>query len=182
MRGQKATQLEGIVSEDVNYLRFDYRGMGESIHCSNASSSSTSSKFEDMTLSIWIQDCIKLIKHTVDRESPLFFVGSSMGGWICTVVAMHFKQRVVGMVTLAAAPDFTLDIEKSMTAEQRKEIDEKGYFIRHSEYSPDEAYIIGGALLKDANAGEGHLLLRRDEHEATIQAQTKQAIHRRQKE
>ena len=178
MRSLKATKLEGLVSEDINYLRFDYRETGESM--SGTAPSSSASKFVDMTLSTWIQDCIKLIEHVVDKGSSLFFVGSSMGGWICVLVALHFKYRMSGIITLAAAPDFTNDILQSMTEDQRQDVIKKGYFSQESEYSPEDPYIIGGALLKDAN--EQHLLLWKDDYSSSLGKRTQEGVHERQRE
>ena len=39
----------------------------------------------------------------------LILVGSSMGGWISLLVAREMPERIAGLVTIAAAPDFTED-------------------------------------------------------------------------
>ena len=40
-------------------------------------------------------------------QGPVILVGSSMGGWIALLVALARPERVVGIVGVAAAPDFT---------------------------------------------------------------------------
>jgi pimeloyl-ACP methyl ester carboxylesterase len=88
---------------------------------------------------------------------PQVLVGSSMGGWIALLLARAFPERVAGLVTIAAAPDFT---EDSMWAEfsetQRSDLISRGKLALSSEYS-DDPYIITRRLIED---GRSHLVLR----------------------
>ncbi|WP_334655495.1 alpha/beta hydrolase [Sphingomonas panaciterrae] len=95
MSGTKALALEAWARENGRaFLRFDYAGCGES-----------EGKFEDQSLTDWRDDALAMIDHAV--EGPVVLVGSSMGGWIMLLVALARPDRVVGMVGIAAAPDFT---------------------------------------------------------------------------
>ena len=42
-------------------------------------------------------------------DGPVILVGSSMGGWISLLLSKRLGARLVGLVTIAAAPDFTED-------------------------------------------------------------------------
>ena len=88
-------------------------------------------------------------------EGPQVLVGSSMGGWISLLLARSLPGRVAGLVTVAAAPDFT---ERGFWAgfselEQAKLMRE-GRLLRPSDYG--EPYIITRKLIED---GRDHLLL-----------------------
>jgi pimeloyl-ACP methyl ester carboxylesterase len=95
MTGTKATALDACAAATGRaYLRFDYFGHGAS-----------SGAFTEGTIGRWIDDALAAIDALT--EGPLVLVGSSMGGWIATHVALARPARVAGLVTVAAAPDFT---------------------------------------------------------------------------
>ncbi len=75
-------------------LRFDYSGCGAS-----------PGAFEDQTLAGWRDDALAMID--AHAEGPVVLVGSSMGGWVMLLAALARPDRVVGLVGIAAAPDFT---------------------------------------------------------------------------
>ena len=88
---------------------------------------------------------------------PVVLVGSSMGGWISLLMAQRLGARVVGLVTIAAAPDFTEDsMWAGFTDAQRAELAETGRVALPSDYS-DEPYIITRRLIED---GRRNLVLR----------------------
>ena len=95
MEGTKALALEAWAKSNGRaFLRFDYRGCGAS-----------PGDFEDYTLADWRDDALELIDTLVD--GPVVLVGSSMGGWVMLLVARARLDRIVGLVGIAAAPDFT---------------------------------------------------------------------------
>jgi pimeloyl-ACP methyl ester carboxylesterase len=95
MEGTKALALEAWArAAGRGFLRFDYSGCGAS-----------PGDFEDQTLAGWRDDALGLIDTLV--EGPVVLVGSSMGGWVMLLVPEARPGRVVGMVGIAAAPDFT---------------------------------------------------------------------------
>lgn len=95
MEGTKALALDAWAEgQGRSMLRFDYGGCGIS-----------GGDFEAQTLRSWLDDALAAIDRLV--EGPVVLVGSSMGGWLMLHVAMARPERVVGLVGIAAAPDFT---------------------------------------------------------------------------
>lgn len=94
MAGTKALALDGWAARTGRgFVRFDYRGCGES-----------TGAFEDFTIDDWRDDALAVIDAT---QGPIVLVGSSMGVWIALLVALARTDRVVAVVGIAAAPDFT---------------------------------------------------------------------------
>lgn len=144
MTGTKATALDRFCRETGRaFTRFDYRGHGAS-----------SGRFEDGTIGLWLSDALAILDEVV--EGRVLLVGSSMGGWIASLVALARPERVAGLITLAAAPDFTSRlIEARMSAEQRAVLARDGFITDPSDYDP-EGYRISRALIEE---GRRHLIL-----------------------
>ena len=144
MNGGKALALEEFCRDREHaFLRFDYQGHGRS-----------SGKFTDGTIGIWTEDAIAVLDQLT--EGPQVIVGSSMGGWIMLLAALARPERIVGLVGVSAAPDFTQTLlANQLTATQLAEIDTKGEIVISSEY--EDPYTITKLLLKD---GVQHLVLR----------------------
>jgi pimeloyl-ACP methyl ester carboxylesterase len=122
MSGSKAVAIEAWARETGRaFVRFDYAGCGQS-----------EGAFEDQTLTGWRDDALLLIDRLI--EGPVVLVGSSMGGWIMLLVAKARPDRVVGMVGIAAAPDFT---DWGFTQDQKMTLLTEGRLERPSEYSPE---------------------------------------------
>jgi pimeloyl-ACP methyl ester carboxylesterase len=122
MQGSKALALEmWAIRVGRAFLRFDYTGCGES-----------DGAFADQTLASWRDDVIGLIEQTV--RGPVVLVGSSMGGWLMLHVAFALGAQVVGMIGIAAAPDFT---DWGYSSEDKREIEKHGRIEQHSPYSPE---------------------------------------------
>jgi pimeloyl-ACP methyl ester carboxylesterase len=144
MTGGKAIALEEMCkARGQAFLRFDYTGHGAS-----------SGRFEEGTIGRWKNDALAAIDNLT--QGPLILVGSSMGGWIMLLSALERRERVVGLVGVAPAPDFTEDlIARELTPEQRETVLKKGRVEIPSDYDP-EPYIITRDLIED---GRNHLLL-----------------------
>lgn len=143
MGGTKAVFLEEWARDSGRaFLRFDYSGHGES-----------SEAFTDGCIGDWFEDACAALSLV---EGPLVLVGSSMGGWISLLVAREMPERIAGLVTIAAAPDFT---EDSMWAGfdevQRATLEAEGQVALPSDYG--EPYIITKRLIEE---GRGRLVLR----------------------
>jgi pimeloyl-ACP methyl ester carboxylesterase len=126
------------------YTRFDYRGHGAS-----------DGRFADGTIGSWLADALAVVDRVT--QGPLVVVGSSMGGWIMLLLALARPECVRALVGIAAAPDFSEDLLlANASADQRRQLDEQGYWLQPSAYG-DEPYPVTRALIED---GRDHLLLR----------------------
>lgn len=136
MTGTKATALEAWARQAGHaYLRFDYRGHGQS-----------GGLFRDGTISAWLEDaCLVLDELT---EGPQILVGSSMGGWIALHLALCRPKHIAGLVGIAAAPDFVDWMWEELGEEGRRQIRESGIYRQPSAYS-DEPYEITRTLIED---------------------------------
>ena len=95
MDGAKAVAIDAFAAErGLAMLRFDYSGTG-----------SSEGRFEDGTLERWTDEATDLLDSAT--EGPVLLIGSSMGGWIALHLALRRRDRVQGLVGIAAAPDFT---------------------------------------------------------------------------
>ncbi len=140
MQGSKVLAMEAWArTRGQAFLRFDYAGCGES-----------PGAFEDQTLASWRDDALRMIDTVV--EGPVVLVGSSMGGWLMLLVAQARPERVVAMVGIAAAPDFTrwgfTDAEKATLAAQ-------GRLEQPSDYGPEPMV----TTLPFWTSGEANLVL-----------------------
>jgi pimeloyl-ACP methyl ester carboxylesterase len=144
MTGSKATALDDFCNaRGLGFLRFDYSGHGAS-----------GGDFLDGTISRWAADALAVIDRLTG--GPLILVGSSMGGWIMLLAALARRDRVRGLVGIAAAPDFTEDlIWRGLSGTDQHRLMTHGRLEQPSEYSADP-YVITRALIED---GRRHLLL-----------------------
>ncbi len=143
LSGTKACYFrDECVQNGWPYLRFDYSGHGAS-----------SGNFEDGSIGDWSRDTIGLIDAVT--EGPLILIGSSMGGWIMlhAVPALNTAKsdRVVALLGIAAAPDFTQDRNRFLTHSQRVTIAQEGRVELPSQYS-EQPYVITRKLLEDGDA------------------------------
>lgn len=140
MTGTKATALEAFCrGRGQAFVCFDYRGHGAS-----------SGAFEDGTIGLWTGDALAVPDRLT--EGPLVLVGSSMGGWIALLAALARRDRVRGLVGIAAAPDFTRRmVEHEFTDEQRAALARDGRVAIASPYDP-RPYVVTQALIDDGNA------------------------------
>jgi pimeloyl-ACP methyl ester carboxylesterase len=140
MSGTKAVALDAWAeAQGRAMLRFDYRGCGQS-----------AGVFGEATLDDWRDDALDMIDGLT--EGPLILVGSSMGGWLMLLVALERRERVAGLVGIAAAPDFT---DWGYDEALRATIEQDGLIaIHHPDYDTPE--ITTRAFLE---SGQANLLL-----------------------
>ncbi|WP_176248492.1 carboxylesterase [Sulfitobacter sp. HGT1] len=148
MQGTKAVFLEDWARREGRaFLRFDYSGHGDS-----------SGDFTDGCIGDWAQDTLAAVSAlTTGRIVP---VGSSMGGWQSLLLCRAMPERIAGLVTIAAAPDFTEDgYWASFTDAQKQQLDTVGHVELPSDYM--EPYIITKRMIED---GRKQLVLRSPLH------------------
>jgi pimeloyl-ACP methyl ester carboxylesterase len=149
MQGTKAAALDSWAERQGRACtRFDYSGHGES-----------GGQFIDGTIGRWLEDAAAVF---AEAQGPQILVGSSMGGWIALLLVRELRRRaaagapIAGLVLIAPAVDFTEELMwKNFSAKVKREIEEKGVWLRPSEYEPG-GYPITRALIEE---GRDHLLL-----------------------
>ncbi|NAZ36270.1 carboxylesterase [Rubellimicrobium sp. CFH 75288] len=147
MTGTKAAWLhDWAAGQGRAFCRFDYSAHGAS-----------PGRWEDGTIGAWAEDAGAVLDLL---PRPAILVGSSMGGWIALLLARARPGDVAGLVTIAAAPDFTEDhYWDAATPDQRRALEERGRLEIPSEYGAP--LVITRALVED---GRRHLVLRSPLH------------------
>lgn len=129
-------------------LRFDYSGHGQS-----------EGLFEDGTVSRWLDET--RAAFTQLTQGPQILVGSSMGGYMALLLLSELMradpreaQRIKGLVLIAPAWDMTELMWERFPANARRDIEEKGVYLRPSAYG-DGPYPITRTFIED---GRKHLI------------------------
>ncbi len=121
MQGSKAVALEAWAKANGRaFLRFDYRGCGES-----------PGAFEDQALADWRDDVLTMLDEVV--RGPAILVGSSMGGWLMLLAAAARPEQVRALVGIAPAPDFT---DWGFSEAEKMTILQAGRLERPNPYGP----------------------------------------------
>jgi pimeloyl-ACP methyl ester carboxylesterase len=130
MGGSKAVEVDALAERlGLGCIRFDYSGHGVS-----------GGEFTDGTISRWLEEALAVLDHA--KSKRIVVIGSSMGGWIGLRLLQELRKRkkapvVQGLVLIAPAPDFTIDlIEPNLTSVEKASLVERGYFEEPSAYSP----------------------------------------------
>ena len=121
MEGSKAVAVDAFAEDrGLACLRFDYSGTG-----------SSGGEFEEGTLGGWLDEALHMLDSV---EGPVVPVGSSMGGWLALLAAVHRPRRVAGLVGIAAAPDFT---DWGFSDTEKAELRRSGRLEQPNPYGPD---------------------------------------------
>jgi pimeloyl-ACP methyl ester carboxylesterase len=144
MEGTKALWLESWArAQGRAFVRFDYSGHGVS-----------GGAFEEGCIGEWAEDAAAVLDLV---NGPAVLVGSSMGGWISLLLARAWPSRLAGLVTIAAAPDFTEDsMWDGFDDATRERLMTEGRVALPSDYG--EPYVITRRLIEE---GRARLVLRR---------------------
>jgi pimeloyl-ACP methyl ester carboxylesterase len=131
MSGSKAEALcQHAGKQERAALRFDYSGHGAS-----------GGQFRDGTISRWLEESLAVLDRFCN--GPQILIGSSMGGWIALRMVQELQRqgqgkRIAGLVLIAPAPDFTLELmEPELTNSQRLALEQDGYYEEPTPYGPD---------------------------------------------
>jgi len=143
MTSTKASALAHWAREQgLECLRFDYSGHGQS-----------EGRFEDRTLGDWLAEARSAFALT---RGPQVVVGSSMGGGIALLLlrelmaeAPQEAERVKALVLIAPAWDLAQLMWSNLSQSARREIMEKGIYLRPSRYG-DGPYPITRAFIEEA--------------------------------
>tara|TARA_Y100000590_G_scaffold130791_1_gene149376 strand:+ start:406 stop:1155 length:750 start_codon:yes stop_codon:yes gene_type:complete len=136
MEGTKAIEIEKYAKKNnLSFLKFDCRGHGKSF-----------GKFEDFGISDWKKDLIDLLDNIT--TGPQIIIGSSMGGWLMLLAAKARSKRICGLIGIAAAPDFGKGLYSSLSKNNKKNIQKKGFAKITTKYG---SYILSKKFFTDAN-------------------------------
>ena len=137
MTGSKAIFLEDWAkARGQAFLRFDYAAHGQS-----------EGVFTEHSVAEWSEDAAAVI--AAQTSGDLILIGSSMGGWISLNLGRDMRDRLRGLILIAAAPDFTEDsMLASFTEAQKQEIAQNGVTYIASDYG--DPYPISYHLLTDS--------------------------------
>ena len=151
MKGTKAAALdEWAERQGRTCVRFDYSGHGE-----------LDGDFLDGTIGRWLAESVAV--YLAFAKGPQVVVGSSMGGWMALLLARALREQkdaasapMAGMVLIAPAVDFTEELMwKRFPADTKRAIEEKGMWLRPSDYG-EQPYPITKGLIED---GRHHLMM-----------------------
>ena len=111
MNGTKAKFLNQFcLKNDLSFLTFDFRGHGKS-----------DGNIINFGISDWIEDLKTVVNY--HKLKKFILIGSSMGGWVAMKYATEFPNKVIKLLGIAAAPDFTTDlIWDELTHKQKSKI------------------------------------------------------------
>lgn len=145
MTGTKAGFLaEQCSNSGRGFLRFDYRGHGQS-----------DGRFRDGCIGDWFDDALAVFDAC--SAGAQILVGSSMGGWLALKLALARPERVVGLVGIAAAPDFTEDLLwDKLSVAARQQLERDGYLQEQATPTAQPMIYTHKLVLE----GRRHLLLR----------------------
>ncbi len=112
--GRKPEEVKKwCLKNDIPFYRYELAGHG-----------SDCSRFEETDINIYKAQILEIIDKYI--KGDIVVVGSSLGGWLSLLAAIYRKDRIKGVVGLAAAPDFTVEHMKSATPEQVAEMEKFG--------------------------------------------------------
>ncbi|MBD42396.1 MAG: hypothetical protein CFH22_00906 [Alphaproteobacteria bacterium MarineAlpha5_Bin12] len=136
MSGEKAKYIEKYAKlKKISFVKFDCRGHGKSY-----------GKIEEFVISDWKKDLLDIIDNKT--KGPQLLIGSSMGGWLMMLAAKLRKTRICGLIGIAAAPDFTKDLYKSLSKKNKLKLQKnKVIKVRKWNYT----YIWTKKLFNDGN-------------------------------
>ncbi len=127
------------------YLTLDYSGHGDS-----------EGNFAEGNISDWLQDSADALAQ-LGQDRKWVLVGSSMGAWVAMLLALRTQGSIVGLLTIAAAPDFTERLVwDRLPDEIQGQLKNGEPWMRPSEYDNGSPYAITYQLIED---GRHHLLL-----------------------
>ncbi len=109
--GAKPDKIKDFCLEhNISFFRYELAGHG-----------SDTEHYMESDFNIWRDQLLDIIDNRVSGK--IIVVGSSLGGWLSLIAARERPNRIVGVLGLAPAADFTADmLEKLLTPEQIAEL------------------------------------------------------------
>ncbi|MAK09218.1 MAG: hypothetical protein CML36_01870 [Rhodobacteraceae bacterium] len=136
MLGTKAVFLDRLSKKiGYEYLRFNYSGHGTS-----------GGKIRERLLSDWVEETKYFIKKL---SYPVIIVGSSLGAWISIILLQKIRKKIMGVIGIGAAADFTDDILKNLSMNEKKTYKNKKIISIDSNYN-NQPYIFEKRFIEDS--------------------------------
>jgi len=108
--GRKPDSIrDWCIRNNHSFLRYELIGHGSDII-----------NYENADINIWKSQILEVIDTLIDGD--IVVVGSSLGGWLSLLAAELRPERIKGVLGLAAAPDFTVDLEEKYLTEEQNNI------------------------------------------------------------
>lgn len=135
MLGTKAIFLDKLSRKiGYEYLRFDYSGHGTS-----------GGNIDERLLSDWVAETQYFINKL---SNPIIIIGSSLGGWL-SIIMLKKTKKIIGMIGIGTAADFTDDILKNLSLNEKKNYMNKKYISINSNYD-NPPYIFKKKFIEDS--------------------------------
>ena len=120
------------IKHGIGFFRYEMAGHGSDII-----------NYEKTDINIWKEQLLEIIDDIVNED--ILLVGTSMGGWLSLLGAELRPERIIGVIGISSAPDFTIGLENSYLSDmQKQELKEKGKLEFQTN---DFTYIFTSALL-----------------------------------
>jgi len=143
--GRKPEEVKTwCLKNNVPFYRYELAGHG-----------SDRLRFEETDINIYKAQILEIIDKYI--QGDIVVVGSSLGGWLSLLAAIHRKNRIKGVIGLAAAPDFTVEYIQYATPSQIEEMKNFGkitYSGQNITYTITKCFI---------DSGNENLVLNKDE-------------------
>lgn len=112
--GRKSEAVKDFCEKNhFAFFRFELAGHG-----------SDKDNYLNLDFNTWKNQVFDIIDTKISGK--ILLVGSSLGGWLSLIAARDRAERIIGVIGLAAAPDFTYDIENFVLTKEEKEELAKG--------------------------------------------------------
>ncbi len=147
MNGIKSMWLEDYCRQrEYNFIRFDNFGHGQS-----------SGTFINETIGSWLNGLELILTELTNGH--VILVGSSLGGWLALLASLKFPEKIVGLVCIAPAPDFTEEaIWQKLPPDKQEQMQLEGYLVVGG-HNCKQKYPLSYQLISEAR---NHLLLNKD--------------------
>jgi len=139
MNGKKAQFLNQFCKKnDYSFITFDFRGHGKS-----------DGNIINFGINDWIEDLKTVVNY--HKLQKFILIGSSMGGWVAMKYATEYPDKVIKLIGIAAAPDFTTDlIWNKLTQTQKNKI--KSNIVIKKRITKDFSYYYSPTLFKNSKS------------------------------
>ena len=135
--GRKPEEIKKwCVERGQGFFRYEIAGHG-----------SDAARFEETTINTYKEQIFEIVGEMVGGD--VVMAGSSLGGWLGLLAAVHFPQKVKGFLGLAAAPDFLKKYFEAYFRPEHREILERDGKITFP--TNDFTYVITREMIASGN-------------------------------